>query len=159
LPSRLPPLPRHALRTTLALLTDALERRDAFADVIALDLVSFELVVDSRLEDVDRRPPRRGWVIRTPDGLWEWQVRRDFVRTLPPGVGKSRLGTTLGGPRTRRRFEVALAAAGGPLHGAFRRFRRRRLRAYAGRVLRAALGLRAERGDALVSVEAPGCVP
>ena len=130
-----------ALRATLAALTDALEHRDAFAEVISLDLVTFELFVDSSLDDVDRRRARSGWAVRTPDGLWEWQVRRDFVRGLPVGRVKSRMGNTLGGPKTRRRFEVALAAAGGALHGAFKRFRRRRLRGYAGRVLRLALAL------------------
>ena len=129
------------LRPTLAALTDALEKRDGFAEVISLDLVTFELVVDSSLDDVDRRPARSGWVVRAPDGLWEWQVRRDFVRGLAAGRAKSRLGNTLGGPKTRRRFEVTLAASGGALHGEFRRFRRRRLRGYAGRVLRAAVAL------------------
>ncbi len=130
-----------ALRPTLVALTYALEHRDAFADSISLDLVTFEVLVDSSLEDVDRRPARSGWPVRAPDGLWEWQVRRDFVRSLPAGRVKSRLGNTLGGPKTRRRFEVALATADGALHGAFKRFRRRRLRGYAGRVLRAAVAL------------------
>ena len=94
---------------------------------------------------MDGRPARTGWVVRAPDGLWEWQVRRDFVRGLAAGRVKSRLGNTLGGPKTRRRFEVSLAAAGGALHGAFKRFRRRRLRGYTGRVLRVAVALGLER--------------
>ncbi len=129
------------LRPTLAALTDALDEREAFSEVLSLDLVTFELTVDSSLDDVDGRPPRTGWVIPAPDGLWEWRVRRDFVRSLPAGRVKSRLGNTLGGPKTRRRFEVTLAASGGEMHGEFRRFRRRRLRGYAGRVLRVAVAV------------------
>ena len=129
------------LRPALAALTDALDRRVPFAETLSLDLSTFELVVDSSLDDVDRRPKRAAWEIPPPDGLWEWRVRRDFVRALPAGRAKTRLANTLAGPKTRRRFEVTLGASGGALLAEFRRARRRRLRAYAARVLRAAVAI------------------
>lgn len=129
---------RH-LRSALAALTDALEKRDPFAERIFLDPETLTVVVDSSLDDAERRPEARGAAISCPDGLWEWQLRRDFVRSLPPGRTKTRLGATLGGPKTRRRFEVTLAAAGGRYHSDFKQWRRRRLRGYAARVLRVAL--------------------
>lgn len=130
-----------SLRPALVALTNALDRRDPFAEVLSLDLTTFELVVDSKLDDVDHRPRRSGWVIAAPDGLWEWRVRRDFVRSLPRSPAKTRLANTLAGPKTRRRFEVTLSASSGGLLAEFRRARRRRLRAYAARVLRAALAM------------------
>lgn len=127
------------LRPLLVALTDALEKRDAGVETVSIDLAARTTIVDSSLDDVDARPASAGWPVPPPDGLWEWRVRRDFVRALPPGPTKTRLGATLGGPKTRRRFEIALDVAGGSLHAAFRLSRRRRLRAYAGRVLRAAI--------------------
>lgn len=130
-----------SLRPVLVALTNALDRRDPFAEVLSLDLRTFELVVDSKLDDVDHRPRRSGWVIPPPDGLWEWRVRRDFVRSLPKSTAKTRLANTLAGPKTRRRFEVTLGASDAWLLVEFRRVRRRRLRGYAARVLRAAVAI------------------
>jgi len=129
------------LRPALAALTNALDRRDPFAEVLSLDLSTFELFVDSSLDDVDTRPNRAGWVVSPPDGLWEWRVRRDFVRSLPRSLAKTRLANTLAGPKTRRRFELTLSASSGALLADFKRTRRRRLRAYAARVLRAAVAI------------------
>lgn len=81
-------------------------------------------------------------VVARPDGLWEWRVRRDFVRVLRRERRKEadRLAATLGGPRSRQRFVLALARLGdASLVHAFDLHRRRQLRAWAGRVLRAAL--------------------
>lgn len=98
--------------------------------------------IDSRLDDAEhgRLPAGDAVEAARPDGLWEWRVRRDFVYSLPRDE-KRRLSVTLGGPKTRRRFEVALARDP-RLVVAFRRFRRRRLRAWAARVLRVILGAR-----------------
>lgn len=125
---------RAVLRSALTALTDALEKREG---AVWLDPTTLDVVVDSTLDDVDARPAPRGYPVPLPDGLWEWGVRRDFVRALPAGKAKQRLGATLGGPRTRRRFEVTLA--GTALQRAFRAMRRRRLRAWSARVLRCAL--------------------
>ncbi len=129
---------RLLLRAFVASLTDALAGR-GLEDAIRLEPSTLRIVVDSTLDDVDDRPSPVGFLVPPPDGLFEWRVRRDFVRSLPPGNEKRRLGQTLAGPKTRRRFEVLLAARGEPLHRAFGRFRRRRLRGYAARVVRFAL--------------------
>ena len=122
----------------MATLTDALADRGP-EDAIRLEPSTLRVVIDSRLDDVDARPSPAGLLVPPPDGLFEWRLRRDFVRSLPPGDAKRRLGQTLAGPKTRRRFELCLAARGDALHRAFGRFRRRRLRGYAARVVRFAL--------------------
>jgi len=129
--------------------SEALDRRDPFGDRIYLDPAKLVVMVDSALDDAETRAEARGWLVPHPDGLWEWCVRRDFVRTLPPSRAKTKLGTTLAGPKTRRRFEVAIAAAGGRWHADFAQWRRTRLRRYAARVVRFAVAfperLRVER--------------
>lgn len=120
------------MRQLLAALTNALSQRGPY-EVIYLD--GARVHVDAALEDAETRRAPRGHVVPPPDGLFEWRVRRDFVRALPAGTLKRRLGDTLGGTRTRRRFEVTLGNAH-EAHEAFRLFRRRRLRAYAARVIR-----------------------
>jgi hypothetical protein len=130
--------PALALRVLLEELTDALARAEHHDEVI-VDAASHVAWVDSTLDDVDLRDRLRapnGLVVLRPDGLWEWAVRRDFVRGLGRGsAGKRRLAATLAGPKTRRRFEVALSTE--PLlERAFDLHRRRRLRAWAARVLR-----------------------
>lgn len=107
-----------------------------------VDPVAERAWIDSRLDDVERERRRVPGTVEAPrpDGLWEWRVRRDFVYSLPREA-KQRLSPTLGGPKTRRRFQVALG--GDPrLVVAFRRFRRRRLRGWAARVLRVIIGAR-----------------
>lgn len=133
------PLP---LRSYLSALTDALARAER-DDAVLLDLRTGGVRLDSALEDVDeRRPPDAARPVTRPDGLWEWQVRRDFVRSIRKGARDDarRLAATLAGTRTRRRFEVTLAQSQDQaLIRAFRLYRRRRLRGWAARVLRAAL--------------------
>jgi hypothetical protein len=130
--------PAVTLRALLEELTEALARAEHDDEVI-LDAAGHVAWVDSTLDDVDLRDRARapsGRVVLRPDGLWEWAMRRDFVRGLVRGsAGKRRLAATLAGPKTRRRFEVALSAE--PLlERAFDLHRRRRLRAWAARVLR-----------------------
>lgn len=130
-----------ALRALLEELTDALARAEHDDEVI-VDAAGHVAWVDSTLEDVDLRDHARGarvpstLVVLRPDGLWEWALRRDFVRGLVRGSApKKRLAATLAGPKTRRRFEVALSTE--PLlERAFDLHRRRRLRAWAARILR-----------------------
>ena len=131
---------RTVLRVCVATLTDAFAGRGP-EDAIRLEPATLRVVIDSRLDDVDARPRPEGLLVPPPDGLFEWRLRRDFVRSLPPGEAKLRLGQTLAGPKTRRRFEVLLAARGGDLHRAFVRFRRRRLRGYAARFVRFTLAM------------------
>ena len=135
---------RSVLRICVASLTDALAGRGP-DDTIRLEPSTLRIVIDSRLDDVDARPRPKGLLVPPPDGLFEWRIRRDFVRSLPPGNEKRRLGQTLAGPKTKRRFELLLAARGELLHSAFGRFRRRRLRSYAARVVRFALAATGER--------------
>lgn len=130
--------PALALRALLEELTDALARAERDDEVI-LDAAGHVAWVDSTLDDVDvrdRPAAASGLVVLRPDGLWEWALRRDFVRGLLRGSApKKRLAATLAGPKTRRRFEVALSTE--PLlERAFDLLRRRRLRAWAARVLR-----------------------
>jgi hypothetical protein len=106
---------------------------------VLLDPIGQRAWIDSRLDDAEhgRRTTKDAVEAPRPDGLWEWRVRRDFVYSLPREA-KQRLSPTLGGPKTRRRFQIALA--GDPrLVVAFRRYRRRRLRGWAARVLRVVL--------------------
>jgi hypothetical protein len=129
------------LRRWLSELTDALDVA-TFDDHVLVDPVRESAWIDSRLDDAerDRRSPEGAVEAPRPDGLWEWRVRRDFVYSLPREE-KRRLSPTLGGPKTRRRFHVALS--GDPrLVVAFRRYRRRRLRGWAARVLRVIIGAR-----------------
>jgi hypothetical protein len=132
-----------ALRASLAALTDALARAER-EDLVLFDVASGSARIDSTLDDVDRRRPHAPALpITRPDGLWEWQVRRDFVRSIrkTAPVDARRLATTLAGTRTKRRFEVALGLVQDQaLIRAFALHRRRRLRGWAARVLRAALG-------------------
>ena len=125
-----------SLRSTLAALTDALATGEP-EDVVLLDR-SGTVSVDSTLDDVDARSSIAGKsVVPRPDGLWEWQARRDWIRALPHGDERRRLSRTLAGPRTKRRFALALDLARDPaLVRAFRVYRRRRLRGWAARVLR-----------------------
>ena len=126
-----------ALRECLVELTDALAHagRD---DVVLLDLASAHARIvppEAATMPHARRVPR-------PDGLWEWSVRRDFVRALRRERRKEadRLAATLGGPRSRQRFITALTTIGDEgLVRAFDLHRRRRLRAWSARILRAAL--------------------
>jgi hypothetical protein len=127
-----------ALRALLEELTEALARAEHDDEVI-LDAAGHVAWVDSTLDDVDLRDRAHapsGLVVLRPDGLWEWAVRRDFVRGLLRGSApKKRLAATLAGPKTRRRFEVALSTEP-RLERAFELHRRRRLRAWAARILR-----------------------
>jgi hypothetical protein len=143
------------LRGLLEELTDALAVAEHDDDVI-IDADGHVAWVDSTLDDVDQRERRElrelresGLAVLRPDGLWEWAVRRDFVRGLPRGsAAKRRLAATLAGPKTRRRFEVALSTEPA-LERGFDLHRRRRLRGWAARILRvhvAAPGLRRELG-------------
>lgn len=128
--------PALALRALLGELTDALARAEHDDDVI-LDGAGHVAWVDSTLDDADVRDRApSGLAVLRPSGLWEWALRRDFVRGLPRGAGtKRKLAATLAGPKTRRRFEVALSAD--PLlERAFELHRRRRLRAWAAKILR-----------------------
>ncbi len=127
---------RVSLRSTLAALTDALATAEP-EDVVLLDPRG-DVSVDSTLDDVDARVPVVGKsVVPRPDGLWEWRARRDWIRSLPHGEERRRLARTLAGPRTKRRFVLALGLARDPsLVRAFRLHRRRRLRGWAARVLR-----------------------
>jgi hypothetical protein len=117
-------------------LTDALAVAE-HDDEVMIDATGHVAWVDSALEDVDRRRhPGLGFVVLRPDGLWEWAMRRDFVRRLERGsAAKKKLALTLAGPKTRRRFEVALSTEP-RLEREFTLHRRRRLRAWAARVLR-----------------------
>jgi hypothetical protein len=128
--------PALALRVLLEELTDALAAAEHDDDVI-IDAAGHVAWVDSTLDDVDHRDRTpSGLAVLRPDGLWEWAVRRDFVRGLARGTAaKRRLAATLAGPKTRRRFEVALSTEP-MLERAFDLHRRRRLRAWAGRILR-----------------------
>ncbi|MDB4935337.1 MAG: hypothetical protein JWP87_2309 [Labilithrix sp.] len=129
-------------RSCLAALTDALARAER-EDVVLLDVASFTVRTDSTLDDVDKRRARAPAVpVTRPDGLWEWQIRRDFVRSIRKTSRDDarRLAATLAGTRTKRRFEVVLGLVHDQsLIRAFALHRRRRLRAWAGRLLRAAL--------------------
>jgi hypothetical protein len=131
-----------ALRSCLAALTDVLARAER-DDVVLLDLAAGSARIDSTLDDAEeRRPHGKAVPVARPDGLWEWQVRRDFVRTIrkTAPADARRLATTLAGTRTKRRFEVALRLVDDQsLVRAFELYRRRRLRGWAGRLLRAAL--------------------
>lgn len=131
-----------SLRACLVGLTEALSRADR-DDVVLLDLALLTARIDSTLDDADaRRGSAKALAVTRPDGLWEWQVRRDFVRSIRKKAlhDARRLAPTLAGTRTKRRFEVALGLVHDPsLIRAFGLFRRRRLRAWAGRLLRAAL--------------------
>ena len=138
-------------------LTDALAVAERDDDVI-IDADGHVAWIDSMLDDVDQRERREhgesGLAVLRPDGLWEWAVRRDFVRGLPRGsAGKRRLAATLAGPKTRRRFEVALSTEPA-LEQDFDLHRRRRLRGWAARILRvhvAAPDLRRELGPLLAA--------
>jgi hypothetical protein len=127
-------------RRWLSELTDALDVA-TFDDRVLVDPIAEHAWIDSRLDDVaQRRDASAAVEAPRPDGLWEWRVRRDFVHSLPREA-KRKLSPTLGGPKTKRRFEVALS--GDPrLVVAFRRYRRRRLRGWAARVLRVIIGAR-----------------
>lgn len=104
-------------RALLEELTDALASAEHDDDVV-IDATGRIAWVDSTLDDVDHREGARrrhgrspALPVLRPDGLWEWAVRRDFVRGLARGdAAKRRLAGTLAGPKTRRRFEVALSA-------------------------------------------------
>jgi hypothetical protein len=124
------------LRALLEELTEALATAE-HDDEVVIDAAGRVAWVDSTLDDVDHRErPERGLAVLRPDGLWEWAMRRDFVRGLARGsVAKRRLAATLAGPKTRRRFEVALSTDPA-LEREFDLHRRRRLRAWAARVLR-----------------------
>lgn len=124
------------MRDTLAALTDALAAGDP-EDVVLLD-PSGEVTVDSTLDDVDARAHVAGKsVVPRPDGLWEWRLRRDWTRSLPRGDDRRRFSRTLAGPRTKRRFVLALGLArDASLVRDFRLYRRRSLRGWAARVLR-----------------------
>lgn len=125
-----------ALRVLLEELTEALASAEHDDDVI-IDAAGHVAWVDSTLDDVDHRDRSSGGLaVLRPDGLWEWAVRRDFVRGLARGTAaKRRLAATLAGPKTRRRFEVALSTEP-MLERAFDLHRRRRLRGWAARILR-----------------------
>lgn len=126
----------HSVKAACRALTNAFSNR-AFGDVIRIDPSTLAVVVDSRLDDVDARAVGSGLEIVPPDGLYEWSIRRDFVRSLPRGEAKRRLSETLAGPKTRRRFEVIVSASrDDDLLRAFTLFRHRRLRRYAARVVR-----------------------
>lgn len=143
------------MRETLVALTDALAKRDR-EDVVLLDRSTWRVGVDSTLDDVDTRRARaaafaEALVVPCPDGLWEWSVRRDFVRSArklvrgapkdPAADDVKKLAATLAGTRTKRRFEVALGSVRDrTLVRAFALYRRRRIRAWAARVLHAVLG-------------------
>lgn len=135
--------PALALRALLEELTEALATAER-DDAVLIDASGHVAWVDSTLDDVDHRfdarsraRARGGFGVLRPDGLWEWAVRRDFVRGLARGTtAKRRLAATLAGPKTRRRFQVALSIEPA-LVRAFELHRRRRLRGWAGRVLRA----------------------
>jgi hypothetical protein len=124
------------LRVLLEELTEALAAAEHDDDVI-IGADGRVVWVDSTLDDVDYRDGRSGGLaVLRPDGLWEWAVRRDFVRGLARGTAaKRRLAATLAGPKTRRRFEVALSTEP-MLERAFDLHRRRRLRSWAARILR-----------------------
>jgi hypothetical protein len=127
------------LRGLLEELTDALAVAEHDDDVI-IDADGHVAWVDSVLDDADERERRErgesGLAVLRPDGLWEWSVRRDFVRGLTRGsAAKRRLAATLAGPKTRRRFEVALSTEPA-LERDFDLHRRRRLRGWAARILR-----------------------
>lgn len=135
----MPPAPASSaspLRVLLEELTEALATAERDDDVF-LDAAGHVAWVDSTLDDVDHRVRIEGGLaVLRPDGLWEWAVRRDFVRGLARGTAaKRRLAATLAGPKTRRRFEVALSTEP-TLEREFDLHRRRRLRAWAARVLR-----------------------
>ena len=110
-----------ALRGILVALTDGLERRDPFAEIISLDLGTFELFVDSSLDDVDRRPARSGWAVRAPDGLREWHAwetrsadRRpggDSRSRWPRGTGRSTARSSASGVGDRLADKRRRAAA------------------------------------------------
>lgn len=134
--------PARGWRACLVALTDALARAER-EELVLLDLPARRVRIDSTLDDVDERTPRGSALpVSRPDGLWEWEVRRDFVRGIRKLAREDarRLADTLGGMRTKRRFEVALGLVRDrSLVRAFALFRRRRLRGWAARVLRAAL--------------------
>lgn len=150
-----------ALRGLLAELTDALAVAEHDDDVV-IDAAGHVAWVDSTLDDVDRRERAEpGFAVLRPDGLWEWAVRRDFVRGLARGsTAKRRLAATLSGPKTRRRFEVTLSTEPA-LERAFDLHRRRRLRGWAARVLRvhvAAPDLRRELGALVAAARSAAAV-
>ena len=102
-------------RACVAALTDALAKSDR-DDVVLLDRTTWTVRIDSTLDDVDARRARAdALAVPRPDGLWEWEVRRDFVRRArklaTSEVAREdvkKLAATLAGSRTKRRFEVAL---------------------------------------------------
>lgn len=138
-----------ALTNALIALTNALARAEQ-EDVVLLNRAAWSVRIDSTLDDVDVRPAhaaveeRDEVAVTRPDGLWEWEVRRDFVRSLRTRKDSRddarKLAATLAGPRTKRRFEVALGQVRErTLIRAFALYRRQRVRAWAARVLRAVL--------------------
>ena len=129
-----------SLRGCLCELTDALARAEQ-DEVVLLNLIEGRAAIVPAL-DGESVAAGRTVVVARPDGLWEWRIRRDFVRVLRRERRRDadRLAATLGGPRSRQRFVVALGQLGdASLVHAFDLHRRRQLRAWAGRVLRAAL--------------------
>lgn len=136
-------------RSALTALTNALARAEQ-EDVVFLNRAAWSVRIDSPLDDVDARPARGAieerdeLAVTRPDGLWEWEVRRDFVRSLRTRKSSRddarKLAATLAGSRTKRRFEVALGQVRErTLIRAFALHRRRRVRGWAARVLRAVL--------------------
>ena len=135
-------IPALSLRRCLSELTDALARAER-DQVVLLDVVNARARAASRVDADAAAAVGSARVVLRPDGLWEWMVRRDFVRSIRREHRKDaeRLAATLGGPRSRSRFALALTSTGDAmLVRAFDLHRRRRLRAWAGRVLRATLG-------------------
>ena len=136
-------IPALSLRRCLSELTDALARAER-DQVVVLDVANARARAASRLDADAAVAVGNAREVLRPDGLWEWDVRRDFVRSIRRMRRKDaeRLAATLGGPRSRARFALALTSAGdAALVRAFDLHRRRRLRAWAGRVLRATLGV------------------
>ena len=132
-----------SLRECLSNLTDALANAE-HEDVVLLDVVNGQTSISPASHGSPAAPLARVHAVTRPDGLWEWRVRRDFVRAIRRDRRKDsdRLAATLGGPRSRQRFVLALADLGdAALVRAFDLHRRRQLRAWAGRVLRVALVL------------------
>ena len=73
-----------SLRSCLAALTDALARAER-EDLVLLDAVRGAVRLDSSLDDAEVRAARddgRALPVARPDGFWEWQMRRDFVRSI-----------------------------------------------------------------------------
>lgn len=136
-------IPALSLRRCLSELTDALARAER-DQVVVLDVANARARNASRLDAEAAIAVGSARVVLRPDGIWEWSVRRDFVRAIRRERRKDaeRLAATLGGPRSRARFALALRSTDDTtLVRAFDLHRRRRLRAWAGRVLRATLGV------------------